>query len=136
MYVPSYQMHNALNAYSEQLRQNVALTGQIRIPEQPPANRMNLTPMGKRQAAIERVSKAILDKIFRYGSLDATHQNQTDPAKDNSHQQILGPKENKTKFVFNAIDSINNKKTNTLSVEDPIFFSKNLGQAVNGGRDD
>ena len=136
MYVPSYQMHNVLNAYSEQLRQNVDLTGQPGMSEQPPANQVNMTPMGKRRTTIERVSKAILDKIFRYGSLDATRQKLTDSGKGNTHQEPISVKENKTTFVFNAIDTINNKKTNTLSVEDSNFFVKGLGQSVYGVGDD
>ena len=136
MYVPSYQMRNVLNAYSEQLRQNVGSTGRIRMAEQPPANRMNRTTGKKPRAANERVSKAILEKIFRYGSLDATHPKPTDPAKDNAHQETSALKENKAKFVFNAIDSINNKKTNTLFVEDPNFFNRGLSQAVSSCGDD
>ncbi|MBT8369189.1 MAG: hypothetical protein KJP23_31230 [Deltaproteobacteria bacterium] len=122
MYVPSYQMHNVLNVYSKQLRQNMALGGKHKRPEQQPADRINLTPEGKRRATIERVSKDILDKISRYGSLSPTRHNLTDLAKINSINETLTEKEKKTTFVFNAIDTINNKKINTLSVEDSSFL--------------
>ena len=132
MSVPSYQMHNVLSAYSKQLRQNMALTGQFSMPERLPADRFNMTPGAKRRATIERVSKVILDKIIRYGSLDAIRQKFNDPAERNTHQKTFSDKENRSTFVFNAIDTVNNKKTNTLSVGDSDFFNKGLGLSVNG----
>ena len=130
MYVPSYQMHNVLNVYSRQLRQNMALEGKHKRSEQLPADRVNLIPEGKRRATIERVSKDILDKISRYGSLNTNRHNLTDLAKSNSINETLSDKEKKTTFVFNAIDTINNKKTNTLSVEDSRFLIQRLEQSA------
>ena len=130
MYVPSYQMHNVLNVYSEQLRQNMALEGKHKRSDQPPADSVNLTPEGKRRATIERVSKDILDKISRYGSLNANRQNLTDLANTDSINETLSDKEKKSTFVFNAIDTINNKKTNTLSVEDSRFLIQRLEQSA------
>ena len=130
MYVPSYQMHNVLNVYSEQLRHNMALERKHKRSDQPPADRVNLTPEGKRRATIERVSKDILDKISRYGSLNPTGHNLTDLAKVNSINATLSENGKKTTFVFNAIDTINNKKTNTLSVEDSSFLIQRLEQSA------
>jgi len=130
MYVPSYQMHNVLNVYSKQLRQNLALGGTHKRSEQLPADRVNLTPEGKRRAMIEKVSKDILDKISRYGSLSANRHDLTDLAKTDSINGTISDKEKKTTFVFNAIDAINNKKTNTLSVEDSSFLIQRLEQSA------
>ena len=128
MYVPSYQMHNVLNVYSKQLRQTMASEEKSKMPQKPPSDRISLSPEGKRQATIEKVSKDILDKISRYSSLDETRRQITEYAKSNSDKDTLPHKtENKT-FVFNAIDSINQKSTNTLSVDDSSFLIQRLEQ--------
>jgi hypothetical protein len=126
MYVPSYQMHNVLNVYSKQLRQNLASEEKNRMPQKLQPDRISLSSEGKRQATIEKVSKDIIDKISRYSSLDETRQRITEYAKVNSDKDALAPKtENKT-FIFNAIDSINQKITNTLSVDDSNFLIQRL----------
>lgn len=135
MYVPSYQMHNVLNVYSKQLRQNMVSEGKGKMPQKPQSDRVNLSPEGKRQATIEKVSKDILDKISRYGSLNETRPRTTEYASikpDNG--AIPHITENKT-FVFNAIDSINQKSTNTLSVDDSSFLIQRLEQLAKEASD-
>ncbi len=135
MYVPSYQMHNVLNVYSKQLRDNMASDGKNKMPEKPQTDRVSLTPEGKRQATIEKVSKDILDKISRYGSLNETRQRITEHTNVDSDNETLPHKvENKT-FVFNAIDTINKKRTNTLSVDDSSFLIQRLEQSAKKASD-
>jgi hypothetical protein len=128
MYVPSYQMHNVLNVYSKQLRHNMTSERKTEAPESPSADRVSLTVEERRQATIEKVSKDILDKITRFGSLTETRRKITEHARGKSENEALSDKAQKTKFVFNAIDSINNKQTNTLSVEDSSFWVRRLEQ--------
>ena len=129
MYVPSYQMHNVLNVYSKQLRQNMAAGEKAKMPRHPQTDRVELTPEGKRQSTIEKVSRDILDKISRYGSLNQDRQPAA--AKDEKAPSIEETAshelENKT-FVFNEIDTINNKHKNTLSVDDSSFLIQKLEQ--------
>ena len=135
MFVPSYQMHNVLNVYSKQLRHNMASDAKNKMPEKPQTDRVSLTPEGKRQATIEKVSKDILDKISRYGSLNETRQRITEHTNVNSDNETLPHKvENKT-FVFNAIDTINEKRTNTLSVDDSSFLIQRLEQLAKKASD-
>jgi hypothetical protein len=135
MYVPSYQMHNVLNVYSKKLRQNMALGGKNRTPQQRQTDRVNLTPEGKRRAAIEKVSKDILDKIARYGSLNEDRQQVNENTTVNSKEKTLQDKaENKT-FVFNAIDTINRKSTSTLAVDDSSFLIQRLDQLAKNASD-
>jgi hypothetical protein len=128
MYVPSYQMHNVLNVYSKQLRQNMASEGKNKLPQKLRTDRVSLTPEGKRQATIEKVSKDILDKISRYGSLNETNQSVSEQTNANPGYENLPHKEENKTFVFNAIDTINNKSTNTLSVDDSSFLIQRLEQ--------
>jgi hypothetical protein len=128
MYVPSYQMHNVLNVYSKQLRHNMTSEQKTQTPERPAADRVSLTVEERRQATIEKVSKDIIDKITRCGSLTETRGRITQPARGDSEKAALSGKAQIAEFVFNAIDSINNKQTNTLSVEDSSFLIHRLEQ--------
>ena len=135
MFVPSYQMHNVLNVYSKKLRQNMVSEGNNKMPEKPQSDRINISPEGKRQATIEKVSKDIVDKISRYGTLTETHQQITEYTNINSDNGDLPYKtENKT-FVFNAIDSINQKSKTTLSVDDSSFLIQRLEQLAKKASD-
>ena len=128
MYVPSYQMHNVLNVYSKQLRHNMTSEAKNKVLEERQTDRVNLTPEGKRRATIEKVSKDILAKISRFGSLGETRQRLVKHTNVNPKQETSKEKaENKT-FVFNAIDTVNQKSTNTLSVEDSSFLIQRLDQ--------
>ena len=128
MYVPSYQMHNVLNVYSKSLRQNMASEGKNKPPEKPQTDRVKLSPEGKLQATIEKVSKDILDKISRYGSRNETRQKITEYTSVSSDNKTLPPKVDIKTFVFNAIDTINKKSKNTLSVDDSSFLIQRLEQ--------
>ena len=128
MYVPSYQMHNVLNVYSKQLRQHIVSEGKSKMPARPQSDRIYLSPEGKRQAMIEKVSRDILDKISRYDALNETGQRNTEYANMSSDNGSLPQKAENKKFVFNAINSTNQKSTNTLSVEDSSFLIQRLDQ--------
>jgi len=128
MYVPSYQMHNVLNVYSKQLRENIVSEDKNKLPQKLKTDRVSLTPEGKRQATIEKVSKDILDKISRYSSLNEIDQSITEQTDVNPGYENLPDKEKNKTFVFNAIDTINKKSTNTLSVDDSSFLIQRLEQ--------
>jgi hypothetical protein len=136
MYVPSYQMHNVLNVYIKQLRQNMATKTKNKVPQKPQVGRVKLTPEGKRQATIEKVSKDILDKISRYGgTLKENRQINTEHVKVSSNgETALHKPENKT-FVFNEIDAIDQKSKNTLSVNDSSFLIKKFEQLAQKASD-
>ena len=130
MYVPSYQMHNVLNVYSKQLRQNVSSARDYRALESKLTDQVNLSLEGKRQATMEKVSKDILSKITRFGTLTETRQRNTADDKTMPHNEVQTDEKQKSTFVFNAIDSINQKITNTLSVEDSGFLIQRLEQTA------
>ena len=128
MFVPSYQMHNVLNVYSRQLRQNIASNNNKKTTGRQPADQASLTTGGKREATIEKVSKDIVNKITKFDSLNKTRYRVTESAKDKAETETAADKENKTTFVFNVIDNINKKITNTLSVEDSGFLIRQFEQ--------
>ena len=127
MFVPSYQMHNVLNVYSKKLRHNITSKNQ-NISKKPSADRVNLTSEGKRLATIEKVSKEIFDKIIRFGSqVDSPHR-RLEQIKGKADREIAVAKTNKAGFVYNVIDAINKKTTNSVSVEDSSFLIQRLEQ--------
>jgi len=125
MFVPSYQMHNVLNVYSNKLRRNISSGENQNTPEKPPVERVTLTSEGKRRATIEKVTKEIFDKITRFGSQAGSRQRVSEEIKGKPDKETASAK---TGFVFNVIDTINKKTTNTVSVEDSSFLIQRLDQ--------
>ena len=127
MFVPSYQMHNVLKVYTKKLRKSINSKDQ-NPTEKPPADRAKLTSGGKRRATIEKVSKEIYEKIIRFGSQADSSQPKSKQIKRKVNRKVASAKTNKTGFVFNVIDTINKKTTNTVSVEDSSFLIQRLEQ--------
>ena len=125
MYVPSYQMHNVLNVYSKKLRHNISSKDQ-NMSETLPVDRVDLTSEGKRRTTIEKVSKEILDKIIRFGSQTDSSHGRSKHMKTNTDKVRATAKPNRVGFVFNVIDNINKKTTNTVSLEDSSFLIQRL----------
>jgi hypothetical protein len=106
----------------------MASEGKNKMPEKPQTDRVKLSPEGKFQATIEKVSKDILDKLSRYGSRNETRRQITEFKSVSSDKKALPHKVDIKTFVFNAIDTINKKSKNTLSVDDSSFLIQRLEQ--------
>ena len=128
MFVPSYQMRNVLNVYCKQLRHNLTSEKNKKEPAKPPVDQVKLTPEAKRQATIDKVSKEIVDKITRFDSLEKMHDQLTERAKGEQPRETEPNEGKDTTFVFNVIDTINEKITNKLSVEGSGFSVQRLEQ--------
>ncbi len=135
MNVPSYQMHNVLNVYSKQLRQNMASADRTKPPARQPEDRVSLTPEVKRQATIEKVSRDILSKISRYGSHHTGRPGVLEQADVSSKASSSSAEVENRTFIFNAIDKINNKTRNTLSVDDSSVLIQRLDQLAKQAAD-
>lgn len=127
MFVQSYQMQNVLNVYTKKLRHNIKSKDQNKSGK-PPADRINLTSERKRRATIEKVSKEIYEKIIRFGSQAESSHPKSEQIKGKVAKEAASAKTNKSGFVFNVIDTINRKTTNTVSVEDSSFLIQRLEQ--------
>jgi len=128
MFVPSYQMHNVLNVYSKQLRDNMTSGNRKNLSKKLPADQISLTPEGKRQATLEKVSRDILEKITRFGTQNGADQQPTERATEGVEKETAADDTEESTFVFNVIDTINQKRRNTLSVQDSSFLIKRLEQ--------
>ena len=136
MYVPSYQMHNVLKVYSKQLKQKMVTKPKKKVaPSKPQVSRAKLATEGRRRTAIEKVSKDILKKISRYGTLKAERQRNTEHVKESSNGETAANTTENKIFVFNKIDAIDQKSRNTLSVNDSSFLIKKLEQLTKSAKD-
>ncbi len=135
MNVPSYQMHNVLNVYSKQLRQNMDSADRTKPPASLPEDRVSLTPEVKRQATIEKVSRDILSKISSYGSHHTGRPGVLEQADVSSKASSSSAEVENRTFIFNAIDKINNKTRNTLSVDDSSVLIQRLDQLAKQAAD-
>jgi hypothetical protein len=120
-------MHNVLNVYSKKLRHNISSKEQ-NLSETLPVDQVDLTSEGKRRTTIEKVSREILDKIIRFGSQTDSSHGKSEHTKANMAKVSALANANRVGFVFNVIDTINKKTTNTVSVEDSSFLIKRLEQ--------
>ena len=135
MNVPNYQMYNVLKVYSRQLKQNMAGKRGLKVPQNLPVDRTQLAPEEKRQATIKKVSKNILDKIAHYGRLKVYHQRISGHARAPSNEATSLHKPDNRMFVFNEINTINQKSKNSLSVHDSSFFIKKFDQLARKAND-
>jgi hypothetical protein len=127
MFVPSYQMHNVLSVYTKKLRHTMNSKDQNGL-DKPPAEQINLTSERKRRATIEKVSKEIFEKIIRFGSQAESAHPKSEQTEGKAAKGVAAAQTNKPGFVFNVIDTINKKTTNTVSVEDSSFLIQRLEQ--------
>ena len=135
MDVTSHQMHNVLNVYSRQLSRAAISGKKQKLLMTPATNHADLTPEGKRQTTIEKVTKNIFEKITQFGSrFEEKHEFLKKGISTKGDNHELGRKKDTT-FVFNSIDNVNEKRTNTLSVEDSSFLIRRFEQLANESAD-
>ncbi len=130
MYVPSYQILNVLKVYTRQLSQPSDGLGASAGGEKPLIGKINISDEGKRQAVIDKVAADILERISRFGSMEA------DALPEEGGLSLAGnlerpPSRKETAhFAFNVIDASNEKMGLNLPVEDSRFLSQRLEELV------
>ncbi len=126
MIVTNHQIQNVLKVYTSQLSKGRKADSQSTSIRKPFADAVDISAEGKRQALIERLTKAIVGRIIR-----------TDPRLQNDRQIFermkseiendFGVREGKDQqFAYNVINGDATKTVNTLSLEDPGDLIKRL----------
>jgi len=113
MYLRPYQIHSVLKTYTNKL---------IRQKEEPIREQTRIPVEGKRQAVIKKVAEDIIYKITQIGF---QHKN---ICEINARQRYNSEKQSEAdnQFVYNSIDTDNQKRTCTFSVKNSSELIKDL----------
>lgn len=128
MEIPTYQIHRVMKVYTKQLSQSKMLERQKALGKKPLMDKINISAEGKRQAIIDKVASDVVQRITNFGPRDEFDQEIVDRLEDEIGRKVDFQMSQDTKFVFNVIDDKNEKRTNTLSVEDSNFLIRRLEQ--------
>jgi hypothetical protein len=128
MHITSYQIHNVLNAYCQQLRQRLVADKKNSALNRSRPEQIQLSLKGKKQATIEKVSKDIFEKITRIDSLAENEGKRIRPTKSEPVEATAADQTSEKPFVFNMMDNLSKKQTNALSVKDPKLLIQGLEQ--------
>ena len=116
MHIPSYQIHNVLNTYSSQLFK--ACLAEI---DQPSGGsqlaELQMVREVQRRALVDKIAIDIVQRITRLDSLTSSFSASGDIPSDSSSTDS-----HFDAFVFNMLDTRNQKIARTLSVENSIFL--------------
>ena len=132
MNIPSYQIHNVLNVYTRQLSENRGLSGQSFLGKGVSADKINLSTEERCRAIIEKVATGIVDRVTRFGPQDNINHELSNPLQPNIPKDIDFDLPKETEFVFNVIDRHNEKRTQSLSVDDSRCLMRRLEELAMG----
>ena len=128
MLIPSHQIHNVLKVYSKQLSQTRMLERQKELDRTQPMDNVNISAEAKRQSIIDKVAADIVERITQSGPQDDVEKGIIDKLEGELGKSVSFNSRREDKFVFNVINSNNEKTTSTLEVENSMFLIKRLEQ--------
>ena len=128
MHISNYQMHNVLNVYTKQLSQTGSANKSKTEFRKTLTDQIDLSPESKRKATMEKVSDEILNKISELGNKVTADSYEHNNSEDQSASAVELEKSIGNEFVFNVIDKVNRKKTNTYSATDINFLMNSIEQ--------
>jgi hypothetical protein len=130
MHIPSYQIHNVLKLYANQLSQSKLSEQENLSSGEMTIESFSISAEGKRRAIIEKVATDIVQRITCFGPAEDPGDEASQGWRDEDDAQANDVPSKQMRFVFNVIDASNQKLTTTLSVEDSSFLLKRLEQSV------
>jgi len=126
MQISSYQIHNVLKVYSKQLSQARIIERQKALGKSTDTDKISISAEAKRQAIINRVAADIVERITNSGPQDEVEQEIVNKLENEIGKTVEFSSQDDEGFVFNEINSNNEKTTNTLLVNDSTFLIKRL----------
>jgi len=120
MHIPAYQIHNVLNTYSLQLFKAGTVSLHADSDSDPSVSRISLET--RRKSVIDKVASEIVQRITRMDALAARYIVPSPVPPDRT--DALRTEIRNKQFMFNSLDIHNIKTSQTLSIEDSIFFIK------------
>lgn len=128
MEIPTYQIHKVMKVYTRQLSQSKMLEKQKGVAGKSSMDKINISAEGKRQAIIEKVASDVVERITSFGPKDEFDQEIVDKLEQEIGGKVKFKQNKSSTFVFNVIDSENNKTTNTVSVKNSDYLLNRLEQ--------
>jgi hypothetical protein len=128
MEIPTYQIHKVMKVYTRQLSQSKMLEKQKAVAGKSSMDKINISVEGKRQAIIEKVASDVVERITSFGPKDEFDQEIVDKLEQEIGGKVEFKQNKSSTFVFNVIDSENNKTTNTVSVKNSDYLLNRLEQ--------
>jgi hypothetical protein len=128
MQVSSYQMHTMLECYSKKLSRARADGNSADGGPKGMAGEAVWSPESSRQAAMEKISRQVLDKVTDVVALSRS-QEKTPPELPGENEDAASRAEPPaTEFTYTVIDSVNHKRISRMAVGDPAALIRRLDQ--------
>lgn len=121
MYIPSYQMHNVLNTYTKQVRQN-RLSEEKVSKDRAAVAEISSSTLGKRKSILEKITADIIDRISTLRSWKKGEQKNTCRLYNEGDDSLKSENNLESRFVFNTINKNNIKSLDTFSTENSNFL--------------
>lgn len=96
-----------------------------------PVDKIQISPEGKKQTIINKVSDEVFSRITKYGPQDEGDQQIVEKMKKEIQKDQTENPEKNNRFVFNFIGDDNKKVTNEISIEGSKFVGDRLKKLVN-----
>ncbi len=124
MYIPTHQMHNVLNVYARQLRQNNKVNNPSNKPQASNSayDKVNISADGKRRSIIEKVAHDISKRISSFNAESES----IDDEQKKIKEQVSLVNTKQSDFIFNTIDNNNQKKTTTFNIKNSASLFNQL----------
>ncbi len=116
MNISDYQVHKVLKMYSRSLAQ--AHGEQFGLPAR--IHEDSVSREHRRNVIVEKITSKIFDKIARLESEAAADEQLLELTGENFQQQI---ETKKARFIYNVIESGNNRRTCKFSLEDTEYWN-------------
>jgi hypothetical protein len=139
MHIHSYQIHNVLNVYRQQLSRGTARN----VSGRPDSNktdqdRVDISDHGQRQTLFEKISSEIVQRITQFGpdtEIEAAISGQLARAKGPVRDEVDAAGGQGPAFSYTLIDKNNRKTTHNLSVRQLNFSTNNLESLIKAQSD-
>ena len=130
MYIHSYQIHNVLNVYRQQLSRGTTrnATGD---PDKGKASqdRIDISDRMQRQTIFEKISSEIVQRITQFDpdtDMEVDSYLQSDHTSGRMRDMTEAPDDKSTIFSYTLIDTNNQKTTHNLSIQQLTYSTEKI----------
>jgi hypothetical protein len=126
MHIQSYQIHNVLNVYRQQLSQGKTNQPSDRTDGDIKTDSVTISAKGNNQSIMEKVAESVLKKITNIDPNSNFGQEMLKQTQNLNKAYHRVEKENQ--FVFNTIANNNQKETRSIAVDNSHILMSRLDE--------